>query len=355
MTLKETGIEYREYPETLVASLHATPRSRADIQALIDELRQTIPPDLILGPAFCTIQFVTSVKEGFDVEVGFPVSGPDQTRGVRTRVLPPLRVLSLTHRGPLEDIGDSYRILYGRATEHGLISDEFCREIYPLPDDGGEKEIEIQFVLHEWTGLLGANAARVLGDSGREEVMQGVDALDLASTAHARFCWVKGAMQRLNPLATQDQKYDIVSSCAHVFPRGQIAKLAAVYGEARAENGDPMRAVDAVIAFMDADPGWAEGARREGNVIYSSKGPRDPKAYAEAKSEAEKKRAYCFCPLVRDHLDEGMPTHFCYCGAGWYRQQWEGATGKPVRVEILKSLLQGDDLCQFAIHLSPDL
>jgi effector-binding domain-containing protein len=353
MSLKDRGIEYKEYPEMLIAGLHATPRDRTEVQALIHGLRRTISPELIVGPALCTIQFVTSIQEGFDAEVGFPVSQPDPEMGVRTRVLPPLKVLSLTHRGPVEKIGDSYRLLYSCAAEHGLISDEFCREIYPLPDEGQGQEIEIQFVLHDWSGLLDTNVGRVLGDSPRTQVMENVDTLDLESTAHARFCWVKGAMERLGRVATQDQQYDIVSSCAHVFPRSQIAKLAAVYAQAKAETGDPLRAVDAVIAFMDEDPGWAEGARREGNIIYSSKGPRDPKAYAEAQSEAQRKNAYCFCPLVRDHLDGSMPTHFCFCGAGWYRQQWEGAIGKPVRVEILKSLLQGDDLCQFAIHL-PD-
>jgi effector-binding domain-containing protein len=355
MSLKEKGIEYKELPETLVTSLHATPKDRTEIRALIDQLRQTIPPDLILGPAFCTIQFVTSVKEGLDVEVGFPVSQPYQRTDVRTRERPPLQVLSFTHRGPVENIGGSYRTLYGCAEENGLISDEFCREIYPVTDDQQREEIEIQLVLHDWNGLLSTNVARVLGGSARKEVMENADTLGLESTADARFCWVKGAMQRLDRMATQDQKYDIISSCAHVFPPSQIAKLAAVYRKVKAETGDPMQGIDAVIAFMDEDPGWVEGSRREGHIIYAAKKPQDPQAYADAKSEAARKSAYCFCPLVRHHLDGGMPIHFCYCGAGWYRQQWEGTTGKAVKVEILKSILQGDDICQFAIHLPHDL
>jgi predicted hydrocarbon binding protein len=53
-------------------------------------------------------------------------------------------------------------------------------------------------------------------------------------------------------------------------------------------------------------------------------------------------------------MGQGMPTTFCYCGAGWYRQQWEGAMGRPVTVEIVKSVLRGDDACQFAIYLPQD-
>ncbi len=50
-----------------------------------------------------------------------------------------------------------------------------------------------------------------------------------------------------------------------------------------------------------------------------------------------------------------MSPSFCLCGAGWFRKQWEGATGKPVTIEIRKSVLAGDDECTFAITLSDEL
>jgi len=59
--------------------------------------------------------------------------------------------------------------------------------------------------------------------------------------------------------------------------------------------------------------------------------------------------------LVRSKLDQGMPVDFCNCGSGWFRQQWEGATGRPVRVDVLQSVLRGDEKCEFAIHLAEDL
>ncbi len=90
-------------------------------------------------------------------------------------------------------------------------------------------------------------------------------------------------------------------------------------------------------------------------TIYTSKKPRDPKKHEAAKDDVERRKAYCYCPLVRDHIDQGMPANFCYCGAGWFRQQWETAIGKPVTVEIVKSVLKGDDVCQFAVHLPEDL
>ena len=354
MSLKELGIEHKRLDDTLVATVRLNLQERKELRAILDRLTQDISREYIAGPPFCIFQFVTSVTEGFDAEVGFPVTQAVQTDEITSRTLPAMQVLSLVHQGPADKLQESYRKLYGYASGRGLISDEFVREVYPNPDDP-EGEIEIEFVLHNWNRLLDENLERVLGEEVRRKVMRGSGALTLESTGDERFQWVKGAMERLDALAGEDQKYDAVSSCAHVFPVGQIAKLRAVYENARVTTDDPLEAVDAVIAFMGEDPGWVKQPVREGNVIYSTKNPRDPQGYENAKDEAERRKAYCFCPIVRNHLDGGMPITFCYCGAGWYRQQWEGAIGKPVKIEILQSVLQGDDVCQFAIHLADDL
>jgi predicted hydrocarbon binding protein len=49
---------------------------------------------------------------------------------------------------------------------------------------------------------------------------------------------------------------------------------------------------------------------------------------------------------------EQISPTFCYRGAGWYKQIWEGILEKPVeKVEMLQSVCQGDDVCEFAIRL----
>lgn len=355
MSLRKLGIDHKRIGEALVATVRVNPKGRGDLPAIWEDLARQIPREYIVGPPFCIIQFVTSVHEGLDAEVGFPVSQAVESGEIRTRILPAMEVLSLVHSGPAEELGASYGKLYGPAAEQGLISDEFVREVYPDWADPDRNTVELQFVLHDWNKLLARNLNRVLGDDVRREVMAGVQALTVDSTVDERFQWVKGAMERLDRLADEGQRYDAVSSCAHVFPRGQIDKLRAVYEDARARTGNPLQAVDAVIEFMAQDPGWGERPLREGNVVYSTKNPRDPKGHASATDEMEKRKAYCFCPLVRNHLDQGMPITFCYCGSGWYRQQWEGATGQPVKIEVVKSILKGDDECQFAIHLSDEL
>ena len=42
-----------------------------------------------------------------------------------------------------------------------------------------------------------------------------------------------------------------------------------------------------------------------------------------------------------------------YCGGGWYGDIWEFIVERPVRVDVLRSVMRGDDDCTFAVHLPP--
>lgn len=351
-------IEHKKLKETIVATVRRTIKQRAEIPDVLGELAQEVPEQAIAGAPFCIFQFVTSVQDGYDVEIGFPVTQKVETTTLKSRVLPAMDVLSIVHRDASEKLGETYGKLYGYAEEHGIISDEFCREVYPFDaaQGGPDTGVEIQFIIHRWNDRLAGSLDRILGQEVKQVVMQGSDDLGIESSADDRFRWVKGMVERLNGLADEPQKYDILSSCAHVCPPGQIKKLETVYKEAKTSAQDAMQAVDAVLDFMESDPGWGgDRPLRDGHVIYSTKNPRDPKGYQDATDALERRKAYCYCPLVRNHMDQGMPITFCYCGAGWYRQQWEGAIGRSVTVEIVKSVLKGDEVCQFALHLPEDL
>jgi effector-binding domain-containing protein len=355
MSMEKLGIRYEKLPDTLVATTRFNPKERADLGAALETLAGRIPAESVAGPAFCIFQFITSYPEGFDAEVGFPLRPGVEIEGVQTRTLPGMQVLSLVHDGPPASLRDGLLTLYGFAAEVGLISDEFRREVYLDADSPQGARIKLEFVIHDWNSLLARNVARVLGPAAARQVMAGGLAPGFELTVDERFRWVKAAMQRLDRLAGDAQRYEILSRCAHVFPPRQVAKLGAVFEAARARTGDSWQAVDEVIDFIVEDPGWGVRPARRGTTIYTTKNPRDRQAHARATTDAERRRAYCFCPLVRDHLEEGMPDTFCYCSAGWERQQWEGAIGRPVRVSVVQSLLKGDDRCQFAIHLPEDL
>ncbi|MGD8814242.1 MAG: GyrI-like domain-containing protein [Anaerolineales bacterium] len=355
MTSQKPEFRYKKIKPVMAATKHIVIKSRSELPLVLNEFKRHVPEASIAGPGICIIQFVTSVQDGLDVEIGYPVTRDFESDEIETRMLPEMGVLTFVHKGKLSELGDSYRKLYAHAYKRGLISDEFCREVYHDIDDKTEIEVEIQFVIHQWNELFAQNLKRVLGDETEPQVMQGSEDLDTTSTVQERFNWTKGAVQRLEQAANAMERYDILSSCAHVFPVNQIAKLRAVYQEVEASTADALSAVDAVLEFMKEDPGWGEAARREGMTIYAWKNPRDPAGYEKAQDPLEKRKAACFCPILRENMEEGMPGTFCYCGAGWYRQQWEGAIGRPVTIEIVSSLLMGDERCEFAIRLPDDL
>ena len=325
-------VNYKHCPPTLVVSATLVIKDRVEINAAQQELHAEIPKGQIIGPPFSIFHFISSVKEGSEVTVGYPISNKFESANTHIGWLPEMEVLSIFHRDGPDRIGNTIGSVFAYANRYGIISDELYREVYfdeIHPDGPG---IEIHFIIHNWDKRLRKNLERVLDHKSCTNIMQGSDELGI-----------------------ETQKFDILSSCAHVFPSRQIDKLTTVFNEVKTQTGDGLLAVDAVISFMNTDPGWAAGGNRDGFTIISSKKPRDPKAHAEALTDMERKRATCYCPLVRSKLDQGMPVDFCKCGSGWFRQQWEGATGKPVMVEVLKSVLRGDEYCEFAIHLSEDL
>ena len=74
-----------------------------------------------------------------------------------------------------------------------------------------------------------------------------------------------------------------------------------------------------------------------------------------AERDPDKKRAlYCHCPRVRSILatrDVVLSPTYCYCGGGFYKGIWEEILGRDIRVELLKTVMQGDDVCQFKVVL----
>jgi hypothetical protein len=197
---------------------------------------------------------------------------------------------------------------------------------------------------------LGENLARFAGEQVRQQVTVGLEGFG-KSSERERGAWFQAAMERLDALVEdEDTRRNVMISCAHCFPNWRIEALRAEYER----SGD----LDALLEIMRADRtlgdlSWYEAPVREGNVITVTKDPFDREKYRQAAGENERRAAYCHCGLMQEAIREGvtMSRTYCYCGAGWYEQTWEGILKKPVRVEVVRSVLQGDDDCTFKIHL----
>jgi len=58
----------------------------------------------------------------------------------------------------------------------------------------------------------------------------------------------------------------------------------------------------------------------------------------------------CYCGSV-SRTREPFSATYCHCSCGWYRQLFETLLCRPVAVELLGSIIQGDERCQFLIHI----
>jgi hypothetical protein len=320
-------------------------KKRSELDPVFFEIQKDFGAD-ITGPAFCRIHYISSVTDGYLVEAGFPVDekvdGPGKFKLIE---IEKYDVISMTTPDGLNELGSMYSDVYGYAYSKGLISDEFVVEVYH--DGKTTGRTELLFVEHPWNELFLKNCKQCLDEKDCESICAISDNIKKQDAISDKF----EKMKKMIDIVDRNRekvKHDILTECAHKFPKFQLEKLRNTYLEAEKKGDDP---VDAVVEFMKNDPGWNEPPVRNGNEIYSEKKPSDPKAYAEAKTDLERKKAYCFCPLIKPNIDKGMSKTYCYCGAGWYKQQWEAATNKEVRVEILTSILNGDDKCSFKVIL----
>ncbi len=108
-----------------------------------------------------------------------------------------------------------------------------------------------------------------------------------------------------------------------------------------------------VIEYVKNEPTIESGVR-QGDKVIITKIPYMTIDYLNEQDEQLKRYHYCHCPWVREALKTGdieISPMFCYCSAGYYKQQWDAILDQPVKVEVLETILNGDNKCKFAVHL----
>jgi hypothetical protein len=110
---------------------------------------------------------------------------------------------------------------------------------------------------------------------------------------------------------------------------------------------------DDVISYVEARP-TIEGGIRDGDRVVITKIPYMTKQFIHASDEKMQRYYFCHNPWIREALkeeDQPIDPIFCGCSAGYFKNFWEAVLGQPVRVEVLRSFINGDDICEFALHL----
>jgi len=354
----------KSVPDTLVASI----RFHGKVDAIGDAFHRLwrAVKGRIAGPAMC-LYHSGSLERGFDLEVCFPVSSRVDAGEVRSRTLEGGDMLCTVHRGPYGppeaavSLAKTWDRFWRYAAEHHVGIDEGPeREVYVedhnTQGDHPERfatELQVPLLLPRWLRCFEKGLDRRAGEAVRRRVMEGSERLSPIGDVRERYEWTRRAVERLDAaVPDEDARREIMAGCAHVYPREQREWLKGQYRR--------LGSVDALIEFLNADPGY-EGApyyrdpSRPGNVILIDKKPQQRKKYDETTDPVAKRAAACHCPTIKAAIlaGEEIPFTFCGCGTGWFKPVWEEIVGAPVRVVCEESVLNGGDRCRFAIYL-PD-
>ncbi len=187
---------------------------------------------------------------------------------------------------------------------------------------------------------LGLSIGRFAGDGVRRVVMEGSEGLKPSSEGEKFAEWMRTAMTRLDDLVDQGTRERIMQNC------GRNCSLE--YGEVIQCARERFLQHRNLDDFLDSEmkmhcPGIR--LRRDGNILYQMY---DPISLA--------KSTRCFCSLLRKlPHDENVSMTYCHCSKGFVSNYWGQIFGKPVKVEILESVISGGKECRFAIHIPEGL
>ncbi len=305
----------------------------------------------IAGPLTHIFRFDTPV-EGFDSEIGFPVSAPVETGAIVTHELRRMHFYAGLHQGPHATLRETTQKLYRYMDRTGLSPELELQEVYLQRDatDPQRCRTDVMASFLAWPEVYQEQLLRVLGPDRAREVFEGGEHLTPHTGVDERCAWVAESIARLKAVTDPEQQFDILSRVCLKRPIEDVMETRKVY--------DQTHDIQAVFQALQEKlkktrtGGFVDPLRFDGKTLHVSKVPRDGERYAQAKTLEEKRRAYCFCNLVREAEAPEIDPIFCYRAAGWDRQLWEPLLGVALkRCTITHSILKGDGFCAWDYHL----
>jgi hypothetical protein len=337
--------------ETLFAGIRKPIQDRDELTPRIEAVSRACE-GRIEGPLTHIFRFDTPVP-GYDSEIGYPVSEAVNEGEIRTHTLRSMHFFSNSHAGSVETNPQTRGRLYEYMNQVGLSPELELVEVFHTYDPGvpENQRIENMASYLPWPEKYREELIRVLGEETSAMVWEGGDSITPHTGVNERCRWVGESIERLKSVSTARQQFDILSRVALVRPPEDIAKYKEIYEEA----GDIQAVFEAQHAhFLETGRtvGRFDAPWFDGETLHLSKVPYDEAAYLAATTQEERRKAFCFCALVREAEDPQIDPVFCYRAAGWARQFLEAIMEVEFQsCDITHSILKGDGFCAWDYHL----
>jgi hypothetical protein len=107
-----------------------------------------------------------------------------------------------------------------------------------------------------------------------------------------------------------------------------------------------------VVDFVEADQEILSAVKK-GDKLYITKIPYDAVNYLTENDPVMKRYHACHCPFARSSILTGksVDPDWCCCSAGYEKYPFELIFGVPLEIELIGSVLNGDERCRFAITI----
>lgn len=172
------------------------------------------------------------------------------------------------------------------------------------------------------------NMGRLPKSVSRKKILLMCDAFREMTTPKNKTIAIKAIMDLLDQTLKADKRNELMQAGGRSCICASTLKKA-IRLQKQATSADNL------VELLNANHIGGGFLRRKGNVIY-----------------AEYHR--CYCGSVSKTKTKFSPT-YCQCSCGWYRQLFETILGKPVKVELLGSIIQGNSKCRFKIYLKKNV
>jgi predicted ArsR family transcriptional regulator len=134
--------------------------------------------------------------------------------------------------------------------------------------------------------------------------------------------WITNLMDGLDNNVDKETLIKILEQCGRQCQSQSFIKKAKAIYEKSKNTDDFLNKLAQVYKHM----------HREGNKVYI--------VYPK-----------CYCSQVNKIPKGKLSGTYCNCSRGWAKALFEGAAGKPVEVNMKKSIINGDDQCKFEVIL----
>jgi hypothetical protein len=217
-----------------------------------------------------------------------------------------------------------------------------------------------------------------IGEETTERIFEGIELPTWGTDNRKKAIAMGTVMKRLEAMVEKRQWEPILLQCLRDLPDAMYSKQVHLYEQCldieeyldkREEQFlDEMRRLNesgqlyfgqpitnSVLSFLENNDLISRGVIKNGK-LHIVKIPYMTDAWLHAQSEDEKRYLYCHCPWARESIKSNsgiqlVSSQFCACSAGFIKKPFELIYKQPLQVDILQSILNGDDVCEFAIHL----